>query len=229
MENGCEESGLVSLNVGGVIYSTTRTTLTKYPDSMLGAMFNGNMKTTMDGKGNCFIDRDGILFRYILNFLRSGELCLPEHFRDLEQLEKEADFYQIQPLLESLNKLKTGTQKSESDSVVDYSIGYFVEIKEHPAHQNIQLIGPQGTSLNIVKEVLPKELLDHNNEKSKWGAGMKFTSQSVRLMYGAMLQKAGWKFMCMNIRQDNVIIEKWFLPKRTEDDVDGIYGADAYQ
>ena len=30
---------LVTLNVGGVIYTTTRGTLTKYQDSMLGAMF----------------------------------------------------------------------------------------------------------------------------------------------------------------------------------------------
>ncbi len=31
----------MTLNVGGVLYTTTRSTLAKYPDSMLGAMFGG--------------------------------------------------------------------------------------------------------------------------------------------------------------------------------------------
>ena len=65
---------VLTLNVGGVIYTTTRSTLLKYPDSMLGAMFNGrHVPTGYDNQGNYFIDRDGYMFRHVLNFLRSGE------------------------------------------------------------------------------------------------------------------------------------------------------------
>ncbi|XP_056448013.1 BTB/POZ domain-containing protein KCTD6 isoform X1 [Gadus chalcogrammus] len=92
----------VTLNVGGHLYTTTLSTLQRYPDSMLGAMFRGDFPTTKDSKGNYFIDRDGTLFRYILNFLRTSELTLPSDFSEKDLLRKEADFYQIEPLIECL-------------------------------------------------------------------------------------------------------------------------------
>ncbi|XP_019716052.1 BTB/POZ domain-containing protein KCTD6a [Hippocampus comes] len=92
----------VTLNVGGCLYSTSLTTLRRYPDSMLGAMFRGDVPTLRDASGNYFIDRDGTLFHYILNFLRSSELTLPCDFKEVELLRKEADFYQLEPLLQRL-------------------------------------------------------------------------------------------------------------------------------
>ncbi len=53
----------VTLNVGGCVYSTSLSTLQRYPDSMLGAMFRGDLPTVRDAHGNYFIDRDGLLFR----------------------------------------------------------------------------------------------------------------------------------------------------------------------
>ncbi|KAL2104002.1 hypothetical protein ACEWY4_000870 [Coilia grayii] len=96
----------VTLNVGGHLYTTTLSTLQRYPDSMLGGMFRGDLPTTRDSQGNYFIDRDGTLFRYILNFLRTSELILPVSFTELDLLRKEADFYQIEPLIHSLNDPK---------------------------------------------------------------------------------------------------------------------------
>lgn len=96
----------VSLNVGGSVYRTSLSTLRRYPDSMLGAMFGGDLPTVRDKQGNYFIDRDGTLFRYILNFLRTSELTLPCDFKETELLRKEADFYQIEPLLQCLGDPK---------------------------------------------------------------------------------------------------------------------------
>ncbi|XP_012672144.2 BTB/POZ domain-containing protein KCTD6 [Clupea harengus] len=96
----------VTLNVGGQVYSTSMSTLQRYPDSMLGGMFRGDLPTTRDAEGNYFIDRDGTLFRYILNFLRASELILPINFTEMDLLRKEADFYQIEPLIQSLNDPK---------------------------------------------------------------------------------------------------------------------------
>ena len=55
---------LVKLNVGGYIYTTSRSTLTNYPDSMLGAMFSGRMETSKDKDDNYWIDANGQMFRY---------------------------------------------------------------------------------------------------------------------------------------------------------------------
>ena len=61
---------LVTLNVGGCLYTTTVTTLTTYPDSMLGSMFSGRCPSHRDQNGNYVIDGDGPIFRHVLNFLR---------------------------------------------------------------------------------------------------------------------------------------------------------------
>lgn len=92
----------VCLNVGGEIYTTTLDTLTRCRDSMLGTMFTGQVPMLRDSCGNIFIDRDGKVFRYILNYLRSGSLDLPDGFTELALLRREADFFQIPRLLEEI-------------------------------------------------------------------------------------------------------------------------------
>jgi len=97
-------ANIVKLNVGGVKYYTTRSTVSKYQDSMLGAMFNENhILSNVDENGYYFIDRNGKLFEHVLEFLRCGELVLSTNFNDLERLKKEAEFYQIQPLIEAVS------------------------------------------------------------------------------------------------------------------------------
>ena len=64
---------IVNLNVGGSRYTTTLSTLTKYPDSMLGAMFSGRHALVQQDDGSYFIDVDGEPFRYILSYLRDRE------------------------------------------------------------------------------------------------------------------------------------------------------------
>lgn len=49
--------------------------------------------------GSCY-------FSYILNFLRTSELTLPCDFKETELLRKEADFYQIEPLIQCLGDPK---------------------------------------------------------------------------------------------------------------------------
>nr|XP_020763465.1 BTB/POZ domain-containing protein KCTD6 isoform X3 [Odocoileus virginianus texanus] len=111
----------VTLNVGGHLYTTSLTTLTRYPDSMLGAMFGGDFPTARDPQGNYFIDRDGPLFRYVLNFLRTSELTLPLDFKEFDLLRKEADFYQIEPLIQCLNDPKPLYPVDTFEEVVELS------------------------------------------------------------------------------------------------------------
>ncbi|XP_025841372.2 BTB/POZ domain-containing protein KCTD6 isoform X2 [Vulpes vulpes] len=111
----------VTLNVGGHLYTTSLTTLTRYPDSMLGAMFGGDFPTARDPQGNYFIDRDGPLFRYVLNFLRTSELTLPLDFKEFDLLRKEADFYQIEPLIQCLNDPKPLYPMDTFEEVVELS------------------------------------------------------------------------------------------------------------
>lgn len=67
-----------------------------YPESRLGKMFNGTIPIVLDTlKQHYFIDRDGGMFRHILNFLRNKKLLLPLDFPYLELLLHEAHYFEL--------------------------------------------------------------------------------------------------------------------------------------
>ena len=70
--------------------------------SMLYAMFSGRFDTKPGEDGTYFIDRDGTHFRYILNYLRTGKLVLPDDAVVRKELLSEAEFYQIEGILSEL-------------------------------------------------------------------------------------------------------------------------------
>jgi len=96
---------IIELNVGGTHFTTSLDTLTKYPNSMLAAMFSGRHSIARDSKGHYFIDRDGKYFRYVLNFLRDSEVRIPpDNFLRICIL-KEAQYFSLQELENQIDKL----------------------------------------------------------------------------------------------------------------------------
>lgn len=70
--------------------------LSRYPDSRLAKLFNGTIPIVLDSlKQHYFIDRDGLMFRHILNFMRNSKLLISENFRDMDLLLEEARFFEI--------------------------------------------------------------------------------------------------------------------------------------
>lgn len=87
---------VVELNVGGRIFVTTRSTLCKHSNSMLAAMFSGDMQPAQqDHQGRFFIDRNGDHFAIILAYLRNEPLQLLGFGMQRRALEAEARFYQV--------------------------------------------------------------------------------------------------------------------------------------
>ena len=105
---------VINLNVGGQIYTTSLATLTKYSESMLGAMFSGRFAAQKDSNGNYFIDRDGALFPYVLDFLRNGELQVLENSHEFGSLLKEAEFFQIPALTDAVKQQMEGRDGHKS-------------------------------------------------------------------------------------------------------------------
>ena len=70
--------------------------------SMLYAMFSGRFDSKPAEDGCYFIDRDGTHFRLILNYLRSGQLVLPEDKILRRELLTEAEFYQIKGIIDEM-------------------------------------------------------------------------------------------------------------------------------
>ncbi|AWP09059.1 putative BTB/POZ domain-containing protein kctd15-like [Scophthalmus maximus] len=95
----------VHIDVGGHMYTSCLATLTKFPESRISRLFNGTEPIVLDGlKQHYFIDRDGEMFSFILSFLRSCRLLLPEDFKYFPQLYEEARFYQLTPMVRSLER-----------------------------------------------------------------------------------------------------------------------------
>lgn len=95
----------VHIDVGGHMYTSSLATLTKYPESRIGRLFNGTEPIVLDSlKQHYFIDRDGDIFKYILSFLRTCKLLLPDDFKDFPALYEEARFYQLTPMVRELER-----------------------------------------------------------------------------------------------------------------------------
>ncbi|KAI7836323.1 hypothetical protein COHA_009831 [Chlorella ohadii] len=90
--NGCRTAReLVVLNVGGTLFTTTRTTLTTHAESMLAGMFR--------------IDRDPKHFPCILAYLRDGDVPRPEGRRERLELQAEAKYYALAELADLLEEV----------------------------------------------------------------------------------------------------------------------------
>ena len=74
-------SGLITLNVGGWLFTTLKLKLQILP--FLSAIISGKHTTLKDESGNIFIDRDPDLFDQILLYLRS-DVLKPTLFDELE-------------------------------------------------------------------------------------------------------------------------------------------------
>ncbi|XP_022738339.1 BTB/POZ domain-containing protein At5g41330-like [Durio zibethinus] len=87
-------SNVVTINVGGQIFQTTKQTLTQAgPKSLLSQL----AETT----SNRFVDRDPDYFSVLLSLLRTGTLPSKVKDFDLRDLIEESRFYGLEPLLTS--------------------------------------------------------------------------------------------------------------------------------
>ena len=159
---------IIHLNVGGTKYTTTKSTLRRFPKSMLGAMFTGNLPVTTDKDGYYFIDRCGYIFEYILQFLRSGKLILPDHFSDVELLQCEADFYQIEELKVAV---KDYMEKSKNVEANDGKTLLHCMFRGHNLHGKSFIdyriyMKSKYTRFEIINQVSYGKLLNSNSLKT---------------------------------------------------------------
>lgn len=100
-----EMDDIVELNVGGVHYTSTRRTLLSHENSRFAELFGAPSTVAHDAKGRHFIDRDGVLFRYVLDFLRDDALQLPQDFREKKRLLREAEYFKLDGLIKCMQAL----------------------------------------------------------------------------------------------------------------------------
>lgn len=119
----------VKLDVGGVYYTVSLNTLCKIKGSMLEAMFGGRFTIFSDKDGDnssrVFIDRDGTLFAYILEFLRDGEVLVGPNDPLPEKIAREASYYGLEESFKLSNP-----SSSESELFVELAFtGFDFDVK----------------------------------------------------------------------------------------------------
>ncbi|CAL2033831.1 unnamed protein product [Caenorhabditis brenneri] len=91
---------VVKLNVGGTVFQTSKSTLTKLPG------FFKNLFEIGYPTNDYFIDRDPKFFATILNFMRDGDVDLPDSEADRQEILREAQFYKLTDLVATCQKKK---------------------------------------------------------------------------------------------------------------------------
>ena len=97
--------------------------------STLHAMISGRFDTKPGEDGSYFIDRDGTHFRYILNYLRTGELIVPNDEIICREVLAEAKFYQVGGIINELeptpsaDPIPTVVQKFKDSVILSFSQG----------------------------------------------------------------------------------------------------------
>ncbi|XP_020355278.1 uncharacterized protein LOC109903020 [Oncorhynchus kisutch] len=139
----------VHIDVGGHMYTSSLATLTKYPESRIGRLFNGTEPIVLDSlKQHYFIDRDGHMFRYILNFLRTAKLLVPDDFKEYSLLYEEARFFQLSPLQAELERWR-----SEREARKVWRVCECVVVRVAPElGERITLSGDRA----LIEEVFPE-------------------------------------------------------------------------
>uniref|UniRef100_A0A182SG12 Uncharacterized protein n=1 Tax=Anopheles maculatus TaxID=74869 RepID=A0A182SG12_9DIPT len=103
---------VLELNVGGTPYGVSLKTLVAEDGSWLQETFGGGRPPAdlpVDAQGRFFIDRDGALFRHVLDYLRDPvRYTLPVGFLERDRLRREAEYFRLAGLLELLAKQVPG-------------------------------------------------------------------------------------------------------------------------
>eukprot|EP01006_Ploeotia_vitrea_P040162 TRINITY_DN66407_c10_g1_i1.p1 TRINITY_DN66407_c10_g1~~TRINITY_DN66407_c10_g1_i1.p1 ORF type:complete len:319 (-),score=50.41 TRINITY_DN66407_c10_g1_i1:230-1186(-) len=113
IENNENDVGsTIRLNVGGVSFVTTKTTLLKEKENFLSSLVQDNWQPDFNNNTEYFIDRSPDSFKLVLDYLRSED---PLHqidglsTREHTLLAAEADFFQIESLKSALALLSSST------------------------------------------------------------------------------------------------------------------------
>ncbi|XP_043267878.1 BTB/POZ domain-containing protein KCTD9 isoform X2 [Venturia canescens] len=152
----------LTLNVGGKLFTTTRSTLIqKEPMSMLARMFTEGEDSTAwriqpskrDDNGAFLIDRSPTYFEPLLNYLRHGQLILDSNINAAGVLE-EARFYGIEGVIATLEEMVADNEKKGKGTVAITRRDVLKAIMSTPAtselrFQGVNLIGADLSRLDL--------------------------------------------------------------------------------
>ncbi|KAF2072806.1 hypothetical protein CYY_005880 [Polysphondylium violaceum] len=141
---------IIKLNIGGVLFETTRTTLNQSP--FFNKVFSGEIKVQKSEGNSYFIDRDGTHFNYVLAYLRDGSNEIPESIKN--QVKKEMVYYQIGFLdsqIGNLDTFKIINDWIDSTKQFKFELLYRASENEFEASTFHEKCDGQGATITLIK------------------------------------------------------------------------------
>lgn len=126
-----DSNQIIQLNVGGISFSTMKETLLREPNSFFETLFVPEKLEKVSkfaillANGSYFIDRDGYLFTFILDYLRNGRLIVPQNFDNLIRLRDEAEFYQLYNLKKYLDNYAVKKKSNDFSGILENGFLFF--------------------------------------------------------------------------------------------------------
>lgn len=149
----CAQSEWVRLNVGGKLFATTISTLTRVDsNSMLARMFtHGDVEwqSSVDETGAYLIDRSPLYFEPILNYLRHGQLILDKLVNAKGVLE-EAKFFGLTSLMELLEEVIEREQPPDDTTPITRR-ELVMALMVTPTNKELRCQGVNFTGANLSK------------------------------------------------------------------------------
>lgn len=202
----CAQTEWVKLNVGGKLFTTTISTLTRTDsNSMLARMFtHGDVEwqSSVDETGAYLIDRSPHYFEPILNYLRHGQLVLDKSV-NLKGVLEEAKFFGLTSLMEQLEEMIEREQPPDDTTPINRR-ELVMALMVTPTNKELRCQGVNFTGANLSK-------LDLRYINFKYAVLRKSNLSGANLSYcnferadlcGATLDSAnllGVKALCANM------------------------------
>lgn len=162
-------------------------------------------KAVLDRRGRYFIDRDGELFRHVLEYLRTGQIRISKDFLDLEALKKEATFYGLKVFRRMLD------HTTEKEDLIDPRKGNYVTLTEHATfnvkrRENVKVVFRRVSSMTVAgyvkacRKVFGNKLSldrDSNDTQDRYSCRMVIVQGNEAVVFD-ILQQHGYELISNN-------------------------------
>lgn len=144
----------VTLNVGGRLFTTTRSTLTQQdPDSMLARMFSGDKAvswcSSVDETGAYLIDRSPRYFEPVINYLRHGRVVIDQGL-NAEGVLEEAKFYGLRSMIDQVEDYIEKNQRADDNTPISRR-ELVLRLLSTPTDKELRCQGMDFTGANLSK------------------------------------------------------------------------------
>ncbi|CEL95738.1 unnamed protein product [Vitrella brassicaformis CCMP3155] len=187
----------VKLNVGGKTFEVAKSTLTKHPDALLAKLVDAKWHAQQTEA--IFVDADGSLFEYVLQYYRRGAPVIIPYTVTKGQLKKEFDYYgitltdeqleveRVSMAVASKNRLQhLQSLKEEADDLMEQ---YMVKMVTHKILTDI--------ANKTDKQVFVRPL----SELADLWKGMDRTFKGLSNRISNSLQQKGCHDLCKRVRE----------------------------